>query len=170
MLKVTTHAMPLGWIAELPHVQLEVVPAHLIGEGKSGTTTRKDGRYLIQINKNRPRVHRRWTLAHELKHVIDYPYANVWHAGLGLGDPEVQANRIEKIADAFAAEFLMPTELVKLVFASGIQDPRAQAEIFEVSTDAARIRMANLGLPDDDELPAAIYFRRTNFDHLTQGI
>lgn len=169
-LDIQTPAMPLGWVSELPRVTLDVVPAHTLDDGTSGLTTRQDGRYLILINKNRPRVHRRFTLAHELKHLIDYPYARLWHAGLGHGDPQDQGWRIEKIADHFSANLLMPSMQVKRAWTRGLQNPRTLAQVFEVSAEAMRIRLDDLGLTSDDEQPSATYFRRANFDYLMQGI
>ena len=161
-LGIQTSAMPFGWIAELLRVTLEVVPAHTLDDGTSGLTTRQDRQYLIRINKNRPRVHRRFTLAHELKHLVDYPYARIWHAGLGQGDPETERWRIEKISDHFSANLLMPSMLVKRAWVRGLQNPRTLAQVFEVSEEAMRIRLDDLGLTGEDEQPAATYFRRTS--------
>src|SRR5262245_27694316 len=86
LLTITTAAVPLDWAPRLPRLTVEVVPVYKLGEGTSCLTTRKDGRYLIAVNKNKSRAHRRFTLCHELKHLIDYPYARIWHAGLGRGD------------------------------------------------------------------------------------
>lgn len=160
LLGITAVAMPLDWVPELPKLTVKVVPAHKLDEGTSGLTTRQDGRYLILVNKNRARSHRRFTLCHELKHVIDYPYAHLWHAGLGHGDPDSQVYRIERIADHFAAHLLMPTNLVKRAWGHGLQEPRTLSRLFEVSEEAMRIRLDNLGLTGDDDLPAATYFRR----------
>jgi len=160
LLGVTSPPMPLGWVTELPRITVEVVPAHQLDEGTSGLTTRQDGRYLVRINKNRTRTHRRFTLAHELKHLVDYPYARIWHAGLGHGDPESESYRIERTCDHFAANLLMPTNLLKRAWGRGLQNPRTLAQVFEVSEEAMRIRLDNLGLTDDDDLPAATYFRR----------
>ena len=162
LLDIETPAMPLGWVSELSRVTLEVVPAYQLDDGTSGLTTRRDGRYLVRINKNRPRVHRRFTLAHELKHLIDYPYARIWHAGLGAGDAQTEQWRIEKIADHFAANLLMPSVLMKRAWTRGLQNPRTLAQVFEVSVEAMRIRLDDLGLTGDDELPAVTYFRRAN--------
>ena len=170
LLNIQTPAMPLAFVSELPRVTLEVVPAYQLGDGTSGLTTRQDGRYLVRINKNRPRVHRRFTLAHELKHVIDYPFARLWHAGLGRDDPQSQQWRIERIADVFAANLLMPTMLIKRAWMRGLQHPRTLAQVFEVSVEAMRIRLDTLGLTGDDDQPAATYFRRVNFDYLTQAV
>jgi hypothetical protein len=170
LLGVQTPAMPLAFVSELPRVTLEVVPAYQLGDDTSGLTTRQDGRYVVRINKNRPRVHRRFTLAHELKHVIDYPYARIWHAGLAADDPQSQQWRIERIADAFAANLLMPTMLIKRAWMRGLQNPRTLAQVFEVSVEAMRIRLDSLGLTGDDDQPAATYFRRVSFNYLAQAI
>ena len=172
LLGVVVPAMPLAWVPELPKLTVEVVPAYKLGEGTSGLTTRKDGRYLIAVNRNTSRTHRRFTLAHELKHLIDYPYARILHAGLGRGDPQSQDHRIERIADHFAAHLLMPTSLVKRAWGKGLQDSRTLSQIFEVSEEAMRIRLDNLGLTGDDELPVATYFRRPNLgpSYLTQAV
>jgi hypothetical protein len=63
LLGITAVAMPLDWVPELPKVTVEVVPAYRLDEGTSGLTKRENGRYLIAINKNRARSHRRFTLA-----------------------------------------------------------------------------------------------------------
>jgi hypothetical protein len=160
LLGLTDPALPLGWVPELPKLTVEMMPTHELGEGTSGFTTRKDGRYHIVINKNASRTHRRFTLCHELKHVLDYPYAHLLHAGLGHGDPERQEYRLERIADHFAACVLMPTPLVKRAWAQGIQAPRTLSLLFEVSEEAMRIRLDNLGLTGGDDLPVATYFRR----------
>jgi Zn-dependent peptidase ImmA (M78 family) len=163
LLGITTTAMPLDWVPALPRLTVEVVPAYRLGEGISGLTTRRDGSYLIAVNKNRSRSHRRFTLCHELKHLLDYPYARILHARLGYGDPEAQEYRIERIADHFSAHLLMPVNLVKRVWGRGLQDPHALSKVFEVSEEAMRIRLDNLGLTGNDE-PAATYFRRANPD------
>lgn len=162
LVDITAVAMPLDWVPKLPRLTVEVVPAHKFGESMSGLTTRKDGRYLIAVNKNTSRTHRRFTLCHEFKHLIDYPYARIWHAGLRYGDPGSQDWRIERIADHFAAHMLMPSGLVKRAWSRGLQEPRILSRLFEVSEEAMRIRLDNLGFTDNDEQPAATYFRRSS--------
>jgi Zn-dependent peptidase ImmA (M78 family) len=164
LLDIRAAAMPLDWVPDIPKLTVQVVPAYKLGEETSGLTTRQDGRYFIAINKNKSRAHRRFTLCHELKHLIDYPYARILHAGLGHGDPESQEYRIERIADHFAAHLLMPTTLMKRAWGRGLQDPRMLSQVFEVSQEAMRIRLDNLGLTGDDELPAATYFRRSSIE------
>jgi Zn-dependent peptidase ImmA (M78 family) len=160
MLSVKTAAMPLRWlIGGLTEIEVQPVPAHTLDEGTSGMTTRKDGRYLLLINRNNSHAHRRFTLSHELKHVLDHPYVSLNYAELGQGDIDLQESRIETIANHFAAHLLMPAAQVKRAWMAGIQDVHALAGLFEVSREAMRIRLQSLGFTDEKR-PAALYFRR----------
>ena len=103
----------------------------------SGATTFSKGRYLILVNKGDPQQRRRFTLAHEWKHLLDYaPAADLIHAGLGRGDPQRQARQIEEVANYFAACLLMPKALLRRAWTSGIQDLEALAGLFDVSVEA----------------------------------
>jgi hypothetical protein len=48
---------------------------------------------------------------------------------------------------------------MKRAFAHGLQNPKALSQLFEVSEEAMRIRLDNLGLTGADDLPPATYFR-----------
>lgn len=166
LLKVTEAAMPLGWVAEIANVDLQVLPAYKIEElahgAASGFTTRTpNGDYLIAVNRNTSYTHRRFTLAHELLHLIHYPFAEILYARLGNGRPEVREAKIERLADHFAAHLLMPSTLVKRAWTHGIQDTAALAGLFKVSEEAVGIRLDNMGLADEDGQSAATYFRRS---------
>jgi hypothetical protein len=160
LLAVKSAAMPLQWlVGGLPGVEVQPVPAHSLDEGTSGLTTRKDGRYLLLVNRNNSHAHRRFTLSHELKHVLDYPYASLLYSNLGHGDLDLQESRIETIANHFAAHLLMPAGAIKRAWTAGIQDVSALAGLFEVSREAMRIRLRSLGFMDERR-PAPLYFRR----------
>lgn len=166
LLGATSPALVLDWVLQLPGVDVQLLPAHEIAEiateETSGFTTKKaNGEYLIAVNKNRSHTHRRWTLAHELKHLIDYPYARVLHSKLGHGDEDTQARQIERICDHFAAHLLVPTMLLKQAWARGIQDVQALAGLFNVSSEAMHIRLINEGFLDDGMRPVSTYFRRS---------
>src|SRR6266487_5508709 len=88
LLGMTSPALSLEWALSLPRVDVQLLPAHEVTEiakdNVSGFTTKtKHGNYLICVNKNTSHTHRRFTLAHELKHLIDYPYATLLHSKLG---------------------------------------------------------------------------------------
>lgn len=72
----------------------------------------KDGKSLVSININRPIQRQRFTAAHELGHVV-------LHSGMDKNNfmcPIRNKNHIEKEADEFASNLLMPSfELNKMV-------------------------------------------------------
>jgi predicted transcriptional regulator len=154
-------AMPLGWVEQVPNLRIDLLPAHQLGEGTSGLTTRaKDGDYVIAVNKNNSHSHRRFTLAHEIKHLLDYPYAETLHERLGHGNRELRERSVERICDHFAAYLLMPSMLVKRAWTTGFQELSVLAGLFQVSEEAMHIRLTNLGLVGDERRPVATYFRR----------
>ena len=166
LLGATAPTASLEWVLHVPRVRVQVLAAHKIeeitkSEASGFTTKTSDGRYLIGINKNTSHTHRRFSLVHELKHVIDYPYAGVLHAKLGQGNAALRERQIERICDHFAAHFLVPSTLLKQAWARGIQDVPALAALFTVSAEAMQIRLANEGFLDTDQRPIATYFRRS---------
>ncbi|MGH9930059.1 MAG: ImmA/IrrE family metallo-endopeptidase [Pyrinomonadaceae bacterium] len=174
ILGITSPAASLEWALRLPRVQVKLLAAHQIleianGDDASGFTTRaKDGSYVIGINKNNSHTHRRFTLAHELKHLLDYPYAKTLHAKLGRGNAELHVRQVERICDHFAAHFLAPSMLLKRAWSRGIQDVPALAALFTVSAEAMHIRLENEGFIDTDPRPIATYFRRSALVMQTQ--
>ena len=149
----------LDWILGLPRTEVQVEPRHAM-HGLSGSTTFSQGRYLIVVNKNDAHARRRFTLAHEWKHLLDHTAAGVLYRQLGHGDPRARERRVERIADHFAACLLMPRTWIKNAWTSGIQDLPALAGLFMVSEDAMHVRLNYLGLLDTDDRPVRTYFRR----------
>jgi predicted transcriptional regulator len=156
---ITAPHVSLDWILRLPRTEVQVEPRHAM-HGLSGSTTYSKGRYLIVVNKNDAHARRRFTLAHEWKHLLDYTASNVLYRHLGHGNAQQRQRRIERIADHFAACLLMPRTWVKNAWTSGIQDIPALAGLFMVSEDAMWVRLNYLGLLDDQDRPVRTYFRR----------
>jgi Zn-dependent peptidase ImmA (M78 family) len=155
-------AMPLGWVEQIPNLRLDLVPAHQLGEDVSGKTTRdREGDYVITVNKNNSHSHRRFTLSHEIKHLLDFPYADTLHSRLGQGNESLNERLVERICDHFAAYLLMPSMLVKRAWATGFQDLSVLAGLFQVSEEAMNIRLRALGFIEDEQRPTATYFRRS---------
>lgn len=148
----------LGWILELPKVEVQLGPRYKM-DGLSGFTTFSRGRYVVMVNKNDSHSRRRFTLAHELKHLLDYTAAPVIHRDLGYGDPTRQAQQIESICNHFAACLLMPRTWIKHAWTNGIRDIAALAGLFNVSEEAMNKRLRFLGYIDDPR-PLRTYFRR----------
>jgi predicted transcriptional regulator len=140
----------LGWVLELPRVEVQLSPRFKM-DGLSGFTTFSHGRYVVMVNRNDSHARRRFTLAHELKHLLDYTAAPVIHKGLGYGDPARAEQQIENICNHFAACLLMPRMWLKRAWFNGVQDVAALAGLFNVSEEAMNKRLTFLGFLDEPE-------------------
>ncbi|MHB8464801.1 MAG: ImmA/IrrE family metallo-endopeptidase [Acidimicrobiales bacterium] len=110
----------------------------------SGSSHWAQGVWAITVNADEPKVRQRFTMAHELKHVLDAP------ADPKLLYPAVRTqsakDRIEQVCDFFAACVLMPRPWVKQAWREGNQTPAGLARTFNVSQVAMRRRLVALGL------------------------
>lgn len=92
------------------------------------------GRPRILINEERPKSRRKFTLAHELGHVI-IP----WHTGIiashltGDIDADFDYANMESEANSFASELLLPTEFILSEFGKSKNYASTFAEIFNKS-------------------------------------
>ena len=125
--------VPNELITELPRIAVRLDPDLPV----SGCAQWVSGRWLISLNASEPWTRQRFSLAHELKHVIDHPGVNIVYAG------DQQA---EYLADYFAACLLMPRRYVRAVWYDGMQSLAALSEHFGVSERAMAVRLQYLGL------------------------
>lgn len=110
----------------------------------SGVSSWERGAWRIQLSAFEPDVRRRFTLAHEFKHVLDAAIEQQAYARLrGTGDHHPL---IEQVCDYFAACLLMPKRLVKRAWGQGLRDVQSLAAYFDVSPQAMHIRLQTLGL------------------------
>ncbi len=130
-------ATPDEIITELPRIRVE--REH--GLPVSGAAHWNGHYWIISLNADDHHSRQRFSLAHELKHIIDHP-----------GPPptiEVNAYRLrERVADHFAACLLMPKRTVKRLWFQGPQDIIALAKTLRVSPAAMRYRLDQLGLTE----------------------
>jgi hypothetical protein len=132
-------AVPEEVIAGLPRLDVRTdssVPA-------SGLTYWADGAWHIVVKASEPRGRRRFTLAHEFKHIIDHGRADRLYPGHGARSPEEQA---EQVADYFAGCLLLPRRLLKRAWGEGIQRPAELARLFDATPRAVEVRLAQVGL------------------------
>ena len=103
--------------------------------GVAGSSHWTGSHWQILLNANDHPLRRRFTLAHEYKHIIDH--------GLTI-DPDLE----EKICDHFAACLLMPKQKVIAAWTDPDIPQRVSdmAAVFAVSTQAMRYRLHELGL------------------------
>ncbi len=98
-------------VSLLEQLGIPVIFLNSSSEKFSGMTVQTDVNLpIIFLNKNLPNDHKRFTLAHELGHLIMHiPFSN---------DPEFMSSledldEVEKQADRFAGAFLMPAKEIK---------------------------------------------------------
>lgn len=128
----------------------------------SGATHWTKGTWSIVIRSNEPLGRRRFTLAHEFKHVIDYRHIDVAYPSTRF---MTHYRRREAVCDYFAGCLLVPRPWLKKAWGQGIQDIKMLAETFEVSPAAIQTRLLQTGLIEQTERcqiidpNGGIYFR-----------
>ena len=112
----------------------------------AGKIVRSPSGYSLYIIAADPTRRRRFTLAHEIAHFVlhrdligdDLIDDGMYRSKLG-GQYERQANRL-------SADILMPLGLVRGYYRGGTTSYAELGDIFDVSTDAIRIRLQELNL------------------------
>lgn len=151
-------AINLVWFIHQQAVPVQFVPSYVIG-GESGVTTDGvDGRLRTFINRGEPKLRHRFSLMHELKHILDFQDAATLHANLGCGNEKRQKDQIEFIANEFAAHVLMPAPLVQEVWFA-TQNIDVAAIAFDVSPEAMKTRLEKLNLIGEPLKLSRTYFR-----------
>jgi Zn-dependent peptidase ImmA (M78 family) len=128
---------------------ITIVP-HEFSEDISGVFFRKGSRLYLGVNKSHHENRRRFTIAHEIGHYLLHSTEPVhYDLGTDLSNVYFRASDIssseEVQANRFAAELLMPPDLVSRCIKAGIVSIDELSSRFQVSTDAMRYRLINLG-------------------------
>lgn len=102
------------------------------------------GGFDIFVNQDHPEKRRRFTIAHEIAHIILHPQL----IGDGITDDALLrsglSNAVEAQANKLAADILMPRDKLNECLQRGITSVSALAKTFNVSEQAMAIR---LGVP-----------------------
>ncbi|RKF32293.1 hypothetical protein BCY89_13935 [Sphingobacterium siyangense] len=125
----------------------------------SGVLVLNDDSTTIGVNQGQHNVRRRFTIAHELGHFILHKDQGKMFMDKILfrknsNQYSEKQEQLEKEANNFAANILMPEKIVKKLFSESIKDfyddlsIQKLAERFEVSASAMTYRLINLGLID----------------------
>jgi Zn-dependent peptidase ImmA (M78 family) len=158
LLDLKPPAVDIAKIAELPKIEVHLEPRHRMPT-LAGFSQWSDGRWLIVVNRDCVSGRRRFTLAHEFKHILDHNAAKIAYRTIGYGDNRRHDRQVELICNHFAACVLMPRVWIKRAWTSGIQDEEALAGLFKVSVVAMHTRLVYLGFVEDTRKPLAEYFR-----------
>jgi hypothetical protein len=138
---VTEPSVPERVITELPRFQV----ARMSPFPTSGASHWVDGRWLVVVNGAEPGTRQRFSLAHELKHIIDHRFAKLIYSSF----PERErAAMVEQICDYFSGCVLMPRPWVKRAFGMGTQHLPDLAQMFGVSQAAMSVRLSQIGLTE----------------------
>ena len=135
----TSAPVPLSALTSLPRLDVRL-------DGRlrsSGATTWRKGMWRIRINASEPHTRMRFTVAHEIKHVLDASLEDVIYARVPT---DARGRHVEAICNHFAANLLMPRVWLKRLWAEGHQDVADLAWRFDVSQEAMRIRLQVIGL------------------------
>ena len=139
-LTVTTHpAVPERIITALPRIEVR----RLAPFPTSGAAHWWKGKWQVAINATEPATRQRFSLAHELKHIVDHRDANLLYAAL---PPRERDQMIERVCDYFAGCLLMPRAWIMAAHASGNRHPTDLAQVFGVSPTAIGVRLNQIGL------------------------
>lgn len=126
-----------------------VVRHRFSSDALSGFLVALEDGAMIAVNHSHHPVRQRFTLAHELGHLVMGHFAD-YHLDLASsvdsGEPPGYDWRHERLANTFAANLLMPAGLVRADYLSDNFTPERLATRYRVSREAMGIRLTTLGL------------------------
>lgn len=120
------------------------LPSSIAGKLIRDPTARAGFRIVVNASDNPRR--RRFTMAHEIAHyLLHRDLLNEDVVDDALYRSSALSDEYERQADRFAAQILLPAEMVKSAYKS-LKDLGRLAMLFDVSDAALRIRLKELGL------------------------
>lgn len=97
--------------------------------------------YIILINRNRMPVRQRFTIAHEIGHIV-LNHLNIKPAFQKTD--KIHYSGLERDADIFASELLMPTDFIIRKIEEGMTDTKSLSNHFNVSKRAIEIKLEEI--------------------------
>lgn len=129
-------------IRALPRIEIKAPHPDLPTSGRTQWT---GSRWAIMVAADEPRVRQRFSLAHELAHVVYHPLSD--RSLPAISEKQMAETRLEQACEYFAACLLMPRVWMKRAYyEGGIDDLPGLARLFNVSWVAMEIRLEQLGL------------------------
>lgn len=134
-------SVPMRIITEIPKIRVSVIRPF----PTSGASHWKDGLWMVILNGREPETRRRFSLAHEFKHILDDRFRDLIYAEIPARDRNDLA---EQVCDFFAGCLLVPRPWLKRYWGQGIQNTKDLARIFDVSEAAIETRLGQIGLTE----------------------
>ncbi|WP_372360429.1 ImmA/IrrE family metallo-endopeptidase [Xanthomonas axonopodis pv. poinsettiicola] len=138
--------VPVNILAVAEFLGLEVIEEPM-DDDLSGYLEKRSGAWVVGVNSFHHRNRKRFTIAHEIAHfVLHSGEKDSFHdQTFARRNGNEGASTMEREADKFAADLLMPEFDVRRLIASGITTLSGLAEHFGVSALAMKYRVQNLG-------------------------
>ena len=136
--------LPLNVRGVAEYLGLEVVEEPM-DDDMSGFLEIRSGRWVVGVNAFHHINRKRFTIAHEIAHFLLHSDGQVEFRDRTFARRTNDPSRMEREADQFAAELLMPADDVKQKIAAGETSLSALAAQFGVSALAMKYRVQNLG-------------------------
>lgn len=152
--QVTDYLVPRELITELPKIAVRY-GSHLVSGASYWDA--EAGTWIIQLSRTDSWQRRRFTLAHEYKHIIDHGRQQQLYRGARRATAALEA---EQAADYFAGCLLVPRRMLKRAWGNGIQRTAELARLFQVSEQAIGVRLRQCGLLEDGSRCRPIQSRR----------
>jgi Zn-dependent peptidase ImmA (M78 family) len=135
-------------VANLLNIKVSRYP---FSDDVSGVFFKKGSQLFLGVNENHHEHRQRFTIAHEIGHYILHANETLhYDVRSELESVHFRAENISNVgeieANHFAAELLMPEDIVYRCIQSGMHSIKELAEVFNVSENAMRYRLTNLGL------------------------
>jgi hypothetical protein len=138
--RLTEPPVPSDLITALPKVRVEYISSAISG---ASFWNKRRRTWVVQLSRSDSSCRRRFTLAHEYKHIIDHGRHHLLYRGTRRTTPETQA---ERAADYFAGCVLVPRRLLKRAWDNGVERTSDLARLFHVSEQAIIVRLRQTGL------------------------
>ena len=136
--------LPLNVRAVAEYLGLEVVEEPM-DDDLSGYLEIRGGAWVVGVNAFHHPNRKRFTIAHEIAHFILHSHGQTVFRDRTFARRASDPSWMEKEADQFAADLLMPADTVRQHIASGVTSLSALAAQFGVSALAMKYRVQNLG-------------------------
>ncbi|HEV7423573.1 MAG TPA: ImmA/IrrE family metallo-endopeptidase [Candidatus Paceibacterota bacterium] len=138
-LKINEAPVAVNRVAEL--FSVPIINYSYFPQSISGTIVKQNDSSIIGVNDNQAMVRQRFTIAHELGHFL-LGHDHDTH----IDERFDESNQIERDANKFAAELLMPIDFLKNDIKSGITNVPVLAKRYQVSEQAMAVRLLETSL------------------------